>query len=211
MTALNAWDVRIYRCIGGWGVWLKSSELIERVKSDSYLLISFVEQWIFPVFSWRLFLLHTFPQFHCRLTGSKSGCCSKRHSYSLGKKHSDMAQQPEWREKNVEDKKRVAMEPKYNTFCTNLSSNHLASQNVIASIQETFCFTNHSMYGRFIFFWFKQGILMHENTHVFFLLLLKAFMWRYIKQHLHLFQSAPLCFRRFPREQCRWQRPCSSA
>lgn len=30
--------------VGGWGVWLKSSELIEFVKSDSYLLISFVEQ-----------------------------------------------------------------------------------------------------------------------------------------------------------------------
>lgn len=30
--------------VGGWGVWLKSCELIEFVKSDSYLLISFVEQ-----------------------------------------------------------------------------------------------------------------------------------------------------------------------
>lgn len=203
MTALNAWDVRIYRCIGGWGVWLKSSELIERVKSDSYLLISFVEQWIFPVFSWRLFLLHTFPQFHCRLTGSKSGCCSKPHSYSLGRKHSDMAQQPEWREKNVEDKKRVAMEPKYNTFCTNLSLNYLASQNLIASIQETFCFTNHSMYGRFIFFGSSKAC--------FFFPCCSKPVCGDIKQHLHLFQSAPLCFRQFPREQCRWQRPCSSA
>ena len=114
-----------------------------------------------------------------------------------------MAQQPECREKNVEDKKRVAMEPKYNTFCTNLSSNHLASQNLIASIQETFCLTNHSMYGRFIFFWFKQGM--------FFFPCCSKPVCGDIKQHLHLFQSAPLCFRQFPREQCRWQRPCSSA